>query len=99
MLWADKTSKHMKKNFKIKTPTKKEMGEYRKYLEKEARKLRLNSEDLSNLTDLYYMITPDIHNVLKLNKMDKWFHKLFARIQEITIPELYPRRKKKKPKR
>lgn len=74
---------------KIKVPTKEKMKEYKKHLLKEAEKFRLTVEDLSNLYDLFYMVEDDSYETIKLNKMQKWFHKFHQRIERIVIPELY----------
>ena len=67
----------------------KELKEYEKYLEEEASKFRLTVEDLSNLTDLGMMIPAwVVEDILKPNKMDKWFWKFFNRIEDITLTEL-----------
>jgi hypothetical protein len=72
---------------------KKELSKYKKYLETEAEKFRLTQEDLSNLTDLGMMIPAwFVKDVLKPNKMDKWFWKFFRRIEDITLPELKERK-------
>lgn len=74
---------------KQKTPTKQEMKAYRDYLDEEAKKFKLTREDLSNLYDMFYMITWQDYETLKLNKMDNWMKKMFYRIEKIVIPELY----------
>ena len=92
----------MKNKEKYKGPTKKEMMEYEKELEAQAKKFKLSPEDLSNLYDLFWMIgTPreldiDLLDTIKLNKMDKWFKDLHLRIEKIVIPELYEKNKKSK---
>ena len=91
--------KKQKSNTQIQIPTKKEMQKYLKHLKKEAKNFRVYHEDLSNLTDLYYIMTPDVYDALELNKMDKWFDKFFTRVQRITLPELYKSPKNKKLKR
>ena len=91
--------KKQKSNTQIQIPTKKEMQKYLKRLKKEAKNFRVYHEDLSNLTDLYYIMTPDVYDALELNKMDKWFDKFFTRVQRITLPELYKSQKNKKLKR
>jgi len=91
--------KKQKSNTQIQIPTKKEMQKYLKHLKKEAKNFRVYHEDLSNLTDLYYIMTPDVYDALELNKMDKWFDKFFTRVQRITLPELYKSQKNKKLKR
>ena len=91
--------KKQKSNTQIQIPTKKEMQKYLKRLKKEAKNFRVYHEDLSNLTDLYYIMTPDVYDALELNKMDKWFDKFFTRVQRITLPELYKSPKNKKLKR
>jgi len=75
-------------------PTKKEMKEYRKYLEREAKKFKITSKDLSNLYDLFYMVDDDLMSTLKLNKMDKWFRTFHTRVEKIVLPELYKKRTK-----
>lgn len=72
----------------MKIPTKSEMKEYNKSLEREAKKFKLTSEDLSNLTDLNYMaMTPALAETLTLNHMDKWYNKFFGRIEKITLKD------------
>ena len=67
-------------------PTKKQMKQYQDFLKREAKKFRLTSEDLSNLTDLGMMIDWQTWEyVLKPNKMDKWFKKFCDRIEWITL--------------
>lgn len=62
---------------------------YNKHLIKEAKKFRLTPEDLSNLTDLGMMIPAwFVKDVLKPNKMDKWFWDFFGRIEKITLKEM-----------
>lgn len=64
------------------------LEEYKKYLKKEAKNFRLTQEDLSNLTDLGMMIPAwFVKDVLKLNKLDKWFWDFFQRIEDITLIE------------
>ena len=79
---------------KQKIPTNKELKEYRKYLDKEAKKFKLTREDLSNLFDMFYMLDDDTYRTIKLNKMGKWFNKFRERIEEIVIPESYSKNKK-----
>ncbi|KKN35384.1 hypothetical protein LCGC14_0784110 [marine sediment metagenome] len=79
---------------KQKIPTMKELKEYRKYLDKEAKKFKLTQEDLSNLFDMFYMLDDDTYRTIKLNKMGKWFNKFRERIEEIVIPESYSKNKK-----
>jgi len=60
--------------------------EYKKHLKEEAKKFILTAEDLSNLTDLGMMIPAwFVKDVLKFNKMDKWFWDFFGRIEDITL--------------
>ena len=73
---------------KINYPTKKQMRDYRNFLDKEAKNFKLTAEDLSNLTDLGMMIDWQTWEyVLKPNKMDKWFKKFLDRVEWITIYE------------
>lgn len=78
----------------MKIPTKKEMKEYEKMLKKKGEEFILTPEDLSNLTDLFYMIDDDTYQTIKINKMTKWFHEFQERIEKITIPELYKEKMK-----
>ena len=78
---------------KSNVPTKKEMEKYEKRLEKEGKKFVLTPDDLHNLTDLFYMIGGDTYETIKLNKMDKWLHEFHERIEKITIPELYQKKR------
>jgi len=75
-------------------PTKKELKKYNKYMDGEAKKFKVTSEDLHNFVDLFYMITPEIDSTLKLNKMDNWFNKFFSKIEKIVVPELDGKSKK-----
>lgn len=79
-----------------KTIKSKESKKYDERVKKLANKFKLTSEDLSNLTDLRYMIGEDAYETLELNKMDKWFMNFFNRIERITIPELYTHKNLKK---
>lgn len=71
------------------------MREYKKMLEKEAKKFKLTAEDLHNLYDLFHVVdTPkeiniDLRATLKINHMLKWFYKFHEKIEKIVIPELY----------
>lgn len=66
--------------------TKKEMEEYKKFLDEAVKRFKLTPEDLHNLTDLGMMIPAWlVKDVLKPNKMDKWFWDFFGRIEEITL--------------
>lgn len=70
---------------------KQELKKYLDYLEVEANKFKLTSNDLSNLFDLLEMVdTPpevniDLRKTLKLNKMDKWFYDFRDKIESIVI--------------
>lgn len=77
---------------------KRKLKEYKEYLLKEAEKFRLTIEDLSNLYDLFYMVEDGSYETIKLNKMQKWFHKFHQRIERIVIPELYKNKNQKKVK-
>jgi len=68
---------------------KNDLNKYRKYLEKEVKKFKLSSKDISNLYDCFYMMDDDTYNTFKLNKMNKWFDEFFERVERIVIPELY----------
>lgn len=71
--------------------TKEELKEYLEYLEVEAHKFKLSTDDLSNLFDLFEMIdTPsemciNLRETLKLNKMDKWFNEFRSKVENIVI--------------
>lgn len=58
-----------------------------------ASEFRLSMEDIHNLYDLFYMITTpqeigiNLKETLKLNKMDKWFDKLFNKLDKICMDE------------
>ena len=66
--------------------TTKEIATYGKYLEREAKKFKITREDLSNLTDLDMMLPHwFVKDVLKPNKMDKWWYKFAERISKITL--------------
>jgi len=65
-----------------------ELKEYWKKQEIEAKKFKLNAEDLANLYDLFYMITWQDYLILELNKMEGWFQKFFFRMEKIVTPEL-----------
>jgi hypothetical protein len=68
-------------------PTKKEMEEYIEFLDEAAKNFKLTQTDLSNLFDLFYMVTPEYESTLKLNKMDKWFKELFNKLDEIVLAD------------
>ena len=72
----------------------KELKKYIKYLQEEAKKFKINPEDLGNLYDLFYMIEEETWDTLKLNKMDKWAKKFHGRLDEVVIQ--YPKKKKRK---
>lgn len=55
--------------------------------EKLAEKFKLSFHDIHNLYDLFYMINWQDYNNLKLNKMDKWFKRLFEKLEEICLDE------------
>jgi len=65
-----------------------------KRLQKEAKKFKMNWEDLDNLYDIFYMINWQDYKNIKLNKMDKWFNSFFVRLEKIICPELYKKVKK-----
>lgn len=68
---------------------KQRLKEYKEYLEKEAKKFRLTSDDLSNLTDLELMMPYwFVEDVLKPNKLKEWFNKFFKRVEDITLYDL-----------
>lgn len=73
---------------KMKKPKSKKLIEYEKRLEEKGKEFVLTPEDLHNLTDLGMMIPAwFVNDVLKPNKLDKWFWKFFQRIEEITLEE------------
>jgi len=80
-------------------PTKKQMEKYRKMLEKAGKEFILTPIDLTNLTDLHYMLEDDAYETLKLNKMYEWFQEFSERIERVTIPELYEKKSKKDSKK
>lgn len=59
--------------------------------------LKLTEQDLHNLYDLYYMMTPDkeLEDTLKLNKMWEWFNDFFDRLEDVVVPEINEYEKKK----
>ena len=65
------------------------MEKYERMLKRKAKEFVITSEDLSNLTDLFYMINDDTCQTLKINNMQKWFHKFQEKVERITIPEIY----------
>ncbi|MFA6074005.1 MAG: hypothetical protein WC758_07860 [Candidatus Woesearchaeota archaeon] len=75
------------KKIKVNHPTKKEMKEYIEFLDEAGKNFKLTALDLSNLFDLFYMVIPEYESTLKLNKMDKWFDKLFNKIDEIVLAD------------
>ncbi|KKK52478.1 hypothetical protein LCGC14_3104510 [marine sediment metagenome] len=75
-------------------PNKKQMKEYKTYLERVSKKFRLTSKDLGNLYDLFYMIDDATFSTIKLNKMEKWFREFHKKIEKIVIPELYKKKSK-----
>lgn len=77
----------MKSKNKPIVPTKKEIKEYRDFLNEAGKNFKLTEEDLSNLTDLSYMVCPDDIETFKLNKINKWFERFFGRIEEITLAD------------
>ena len=65
-----------------------------KRLQKEAKKFKMNWEDLDNLYDIFYMINWQDYKNIKLNKMDKWFNSFFIKLEKAVVPELYKKGKK-----
>ena len=77
----------------MKKLNKKDMKKWWKVQEQKAKEFKLTAEDLHNLMDLFYMVDnpPEMQinfrKTLKLNKMDKWFNKLFGKIEDICLDE------------
>jgi hypothetical protein len=61
------------------------MTEYKKFLDEAGKNFKLTALDLHNLTDLFFMVTPQIDETLKMNKMDKWFLQFSHRLQSVTL--------------
>ena len=73
----------------MKQITKKELDEYDREVMEKAKKFKLKPEDFHNLYDLFWMVTSEkgVTDILKLNKMDKWFYNFTARIERIIFDE------------
>jgi 5,10-methenyltetrahydromethanopterin hydrogenase len=64
------------------------LKEYITFLNEAGNNFKLTSLDLHNLTDLEMMMPAWlVKDVLKPNRMDKWFWKFFGRIEEITLAD------------
>ena len=71
--------------------TKKEMLEYDGEVRKRAKKFKLTPRDFHNLFDLYWMSDhdKDLWKILKINKMDRWFHNFTHRVERILFNRPY----------
>ena len=70
------------------------MEEYKKFLTEAGKNFKLTDLDLHNLTDLEMMIPAwFVKDILKPNKMDKWFWDFFGRVEEITLSNDEDRKK------
>ena len=70
--------------------TKKELEEYDREIREKAKKFKLKPEDFHNLYDLFWMVNspePKVMDILKLNKMDKWFSNFTARVERVLFDE------------
>lgn len=51
-------------------------------------KFKFTVDDIHNIYDLTYMIDWRTMDMLKLNKLDKWFRKFVDRIENIALYEI-----------
>ena len=75
---------------KLPEPRRTEMKKWWESQELQAAKFKMSAEDLHNLLDLFYMcVDNDDYDTFKLNKLDKWYGKFFAKVEKNCMPELY----------
>ena len=54
----------------------------------------LTNEDLHNLYDLFNLIQGDFYELLKINKIEKWYiDDFYYRVEKKAVPELWEDKK------